>query len=207
MRVGSRSDLQLCIQQVVPYWFITVLSPPITLFHQCTGVPISITNTFPFFLCCVSQSLNSCFYGSQLWGTPGSLWEYTQPQPVLHPNSGALPVAAPPQSLVADGDIFLMAAAVLGHQFPHPDAPLAREEDHWQWLSSITGRYMYQQAVTMWMGNNKVLGTEQHEVQMPAPQSRENSVVAPKLPSPTLLVCPDTNLFHRADISVTSSCQ
>ena len=86
--------------------------------------------------------------------------EYTQPQPTPQPNSGALPDAAPPQSAVADGDIFPMATAVLGHQFPHPDAPLAREEDHWQWLSSITGRHMYQRAVTMWMGKNKGLDVD-----------------------------------------------
>ena len=115
--------------------------------HCSTDVracPISCTKTFPFYLCCISQSLNSCFYGSQSWGTPGTPLEYTQPLPSPQPNSGALPVTAPPQSLVADGDIFSMATAVLEHQFPHRDAPLAAEEDHWQWLSGITGRYLYQ---------------------------------------------------------------
>ena len=50
-----------------------------------------------------------------------------------------------------------MATAVLGHQFSHPDAPLAQDGDRWQWLSGITGRYMYQRAVTMWMGKNQAL--------------------------------------------------
>ena len=53
-----------------------------------------------------------------------------------------------------------MAPAVLGHQFLHPDAPLAREEDRWQWLSGITGRYMYQRAVTLWMGKNQALDVD-----------------------------------------------
>ena len=160
MQVGSGSDLQVCTQPVAPYRFITVLSPPITMFHRCTGMPVSCTNTFPSYLCCVSQSLHECFYGSQSWGTSRSPWEYTLPQPTPPPNSGALPVAAPPQSLVADGDIFPMATAVLEHGFPHPDALLAREEDRWQWLSSITGPYMYQRAVTMWMGKNQALDVD-----------------------------------------------
>ena len=120
----------------------------------------SCTKTFPFYLCCISQSPNSCFHGSQSWGTPGTLWENMQPQPSPQPGSGALPVAAPAQSLVADGDIFPMATAVLEHQFPHPDAMLAPEEDRWQWLSSITGKYMYQRAVTMWMGKNQALDVD-----------------------------------------------
>ena len=160
MRVGSESDLQVCTQPVAPYRFIRVLSPPFTMFHRCTGIPVSCTNTFPSYLCRVLRSLNACFYGSQSWSTSESQWEYTQPQPTPQPNSGALPVAAPPQSLVADGDIFPMVTAVLGHQFCHPDAPLAPEEDRWQWLSGITGRYMYQLAVTMWMGKNQALDVD-----------------------------------------------
>ena len=160
MRVGSGCDRQVCTQQVAPYRFTTVLSPTITLLQRCTGMPISCTNTFPFHLCCVSQSLNWCFYGYQSSGTPRSPWEYTQPQPAPQPNSGALPVAAPPQSLVADGDISSMATAVVGHQFPHPDALLAREEDYWQWLSGITDRYMYQRAVTMWMEKKQALDVD-----------------------------------------------
>ena len=80
MRVGSGSDPQVCTQQVAPYRFIRVISSPNTLFHRFNGMPISCTTTFPFYLCCVSQSLNSCFYGSQSWGTPESPWGYTQPQ-------------------------------------------------------------------------------------------------------------------------------
>ena len=53
-----------------------------------------------------------------------------------------------------------MPTAVLGHKFPHPDAPLAREEDRWQWLSGITGRYMYHRAVTMWMVENQALDVD-----------------------------------------------
>ena len=51
MRVGSVSDLQVCTQPVAPYRFITVLSPPIKMFHRCTGMPISCTNSFPSYLC------------------------------------------------------------------------------------------------------------------------------------------------------------
>ena len=50
-------------------------------------------------------------------------------------------------------------------------------------------------------------GKQQHEVHMPAQQSPEISVLAPTLPPPTLPASPDTNLFHLADISFTSSCQ
>ena len=51
------------------------------------------------------------------------------------------------------------------------------------------------------------LGTEQHEVHMPAQQSPKNSVDAPKLPQPTLPVCPYTSLFYRSDVGFTSSCK
>ena len=48
----------------------------------------------------------------------------------------------------------------LGTSFQHRDAPLAPEEDRWQWLSGITGTYMYQRAVTMWMGRNQALDVD-----------------------------------------------
>ena len=54
---------------------------------------------------------------------------------------------------------------------------------------------------------HRTLGTEQHDMHMPTPQASENSAVAQTLPPPTLPVCADTNMCHRADISFTSSCQ
>ena len=54
---------------------------------------------------------------------------------------------------------------------------------------------------------HRTFGTEQHDVHIPTPQDSENSAVAPTLPPPTLPVCADTNMFHRADIGFTSSCQ
>ena len=54
---------------------------------------------------------------------------------------------------------------------------------------------------------HRTSGTEQHDVHMPTPQASENSAVAPTLPPSTLPVCAVTNMFHRADVGLTSSCQ
>ena len=46
MRVGSGSDRQVSSQLVASYRFKVLFLSPDTLFHQCTGMLISFTNTF-----------------------------------------------------------------------------------------------------------------------------------------------------------------